>query len=188
MKHLALACALAACGPRNEPQGPGTMPEPVEGTVAGSSPARTTAPPPAPLPIVAEPAEPVAPPPPAAPTHAKIVFAPAKGSTVKGELAVVQGDDDTRIVGQLTGLAKSGSYTLGKRDACVAHKADDDSRRSKALVYGLTFKATKDGTATLSDTSTAIHLDGPLSLMGAIFVVSKTTGSGELACGRVVAD
>jgi hypothetical protein len=189
VKLVALACVLVACTPRNEPKGPGTLPEPVEGTAATSEPSR---PAPAPRPMVmpqgAAPVPVTAPPPEeVAPLQAKIVFVPAKGSAVKGELALVQtSDDDTRVFGTLTGLAKNTAYSFGKRDDCAAHKADDDSRRSKTLVYVLAIKANADGVATIEDTSKAIHLDGPLSLMGAIFVVGKTAASKELACGRVV--
>ena len=188
MKLVALACALAACTPRNEPKGPGTLPEPVEGTVATSAPERprpAPAPAPPPRPVVGAPV-PAPAPPPEPPPRAKIVLVPAKGSSVKGELAILQGDDDTHVSGTLTGLAKNTEYTLGKRDQCAAQKADDDSRRSTTLIYAVTFKANGAGVATVDDTSTAIHLDGPLSLMGAIFVVSKTAASKELACGRVV--
>ena len=115
------------------------------------------------------------------------MLVPAKGSAIKGELSILQGDDDTHVSGTLTGLAKNTEYLLGKRDQCASQKADDDSRRSKTLVYGITFKANAAGVATIDDTSSAIHLDGPLSLMGAIFVVSKGMQGKELACGRVVA-
>jgi hypothetical protein len=188
VKVLALACLLVACTPRNEPKGPGTLPEPVEGTVATSEPARpapasrpaVTAPVQAPTPTTAPPED-------VPPPRAKIVLAPAKGSAIKGELAILQSDDDTHVSGTLTGLAKNTEYLLGKREQCATQKADDDSRRSKTLIYGVTFKTNAAGVATIDDTSTAIHLDGPLSLMGAIFVVSKGTAGKELACGRVVA-
>ena len=182
MKLIAFACVLVACAPRNDPRGPGTLPEPVEGTVATSAPA------PPPRPVVRVPVPAPAPPPDEVPPpRAKIVLLPAKGSAIKGELAILQGDDDTHVSGTLTGLAKNAEYTLGKREQCASQKADDDSRRSTTLVYGVTFKANAAGVATIDDISTAIHLDGPLSLMGAIFVVSKTTAGKELACGRVVA-
>ena len=186
MKLVALTCALVACTPRNDPKGPGTLPEPVEGTVATSA-AERPKPAPAPRPVGGAPVPAPAPPPEAIPPpRAKIVLVPAKGSAIKGELAILQGDDDTHVSGTLTGLAKNTEYTLGKRDQCAAQKADDDSRRSTTLIYAVTFKANGAGVATVDDTSTAIHLDGPLSLMGAIFVVSKTAASKELACGRVV--
>jgi hypothetical protein len=184
VKLFALAL-LVACGPRNEPQGPGTLPDPVEGTVA------TTAPParPAPAPLTSTTLPAPAPPPEeVVPLQAKVVLVAAKGSAIKGELSLLQtSDDDTRVFGTLTGLAKSTAYSLAKRDDCAAHKADDDSRRSKTLVYALALESNAEGVATIEDTSKAIHLDGPLSLMGAIFVVSKTAGGKELACGRVVA-
>ncbi len=184
MKLVAIAWALVACTPRNDPQGPGTLPEPVEGTVATSAPVPPRAPRSIPnAPVVA----PVPPPEEVPPPRAKIVLVSAQGSAIKGELSILQGDDDTHVSGTLTGLAKNAAYTLGKRDQCASQKADDDSRRSSTLVYGVTFKANAAGVATIDDTSTAIHLDGPLSLMGAIFVVSKTTAGKELACGRVVA-
>jgi hypothetical protein len=189
VKRVALACALLGCAPRNDPQGPGTLPEPVEGTVATSEPARAA---PAPRPAFTPPGpapqtNPAPPPEEVAPLQAKVVFVAAKGSAIKGELALVQTDDDTRVFGTLSGLAKNTEYALGKREQCGALKADDDSRRSKTLVYGLAIKANAQGVATIEDTSKAIHLDGPLSLMGAIFVVSKTAAGKELACGRVVA-
>lgn len=187
MKLLALVM-LVACSPRNDPQGPGILPDPAEGTVATSAPPRPT---PAPRPAVAPPVtSPVADAPPdeVVPLQAKLVLVPAKGSAIKGDLALVQtSDDDTRVFGTLSGLAKNTAYSLAKRDDCAAHKADDDSRRSKTLVYALAIKASADGSATVEDTSKAIHLDGPLSLVGAIFVVAKTAGGKELACGRVVA-
>lgn len=187
MRLVALACALVACTPRNDPKGPGTLPELVEGTVATSAPERPR-PAPAPRPIVS-PLQPAPAPPPEAlpPPRAKIVLVPAKGSAIKGELAILQSDDDTHVSGTLTGLAKNTEYTLGKREQCAMQKPDDDSRRSTTLVYAVTFKANRAGVATIDDTSAAIHLDGPLSLMGAIFVVSKTAAGKELACGRVVA-
>ncbi len=191
MKLAVLACALVACSPRNDPQGPGTLPEVVEGPVATTAPTQRPMPVSSPRPAVAAPApdRPTVPPPEEAapPPRARLVLAPAKGSAVKGELAIVQTDDDTRVFGTLTGLARNTSYTLAKRDQCAAYKADDDSRRSKTLVYAVVFKTTADGAASIEDASKAIHLDGPLSLMGAIFVVSKSAGSKELACGRVVA-
>jgi len=184
VKLLALALALVvACAPRNEPQGPGVLPDPQQGTVAAVP---TRLPPPRPRPVETAPTAPEVPPEEVVPLQAKLVLVPAKGSAIKGELALVQtSDDDTRVFGTLSGFAKNTAYSLAKRDDCAALKADDDSRRSKTLVYALALRSNADGTATIEDTSKSIHLDGPLSLVGAIFAVSKTTGGPPLACGRV---
>jgi len=180
---LAALVLLVACAPRNEPQGPGTLPDPALGTVASAP--RPAPPPPRSPPPRVTPTEPA--PEEVVPLQAKLVLVPAKGSAVKGEISLVQAsDDETRVFGTITGLAKNAAYSLAKRDDCAAFKPDDDSRRSKALVYALALQAKADGTASVEDTSKAIHLDGPLALVGAIFVVSKTAGGKELACGRVV--
>lgn len=183
--RVILLAALVACGPRYDPKGPGAMPDPVgtePTTTATPVPSRPAAPPPPPPPADD-------PPPPAetAPPRASLELAAAKGSTVGGTFAFVQVDDETRVIASVTGLAKNGSYMLSKRDHCATGKADDDSRRSNPVVYGLAIKANAMGIARIDDSAKAIHLDGPMSIVGAYFVVSKTAGSAELACGRVIA-
>ncbi len=121
------------------------------------------------------------------PTQASITLAPAKGSKVAGSITIVQGDDDTRLTGTVTGLKKATSYAFGKVDRCFAHKADDDSKRSGGVGYFITIKSDAKGGAAISDASAVIHLDGPQSLVGAIFVVSPSVSGSALACGRVVA-
>jgi hypothetical protein len=184
-----LLALLVACSPRVDPQGPGAMPDPVEGAAPADGTQRlaprSPAPSPSPSPPPA-PAEPAAQPEPPPPPHAQLQLAPVKGSTVSGTFSLVQLDDsETRILGTVTGLAKRATYTLSKRTDCGPHKADDDSRRSAPVIYGVTLTAGSTGVATVNDVSKTVHLDGPLSLEGAIFAISTTAGGKPLACGRV---
>ena len=187
IRGLAIAAVLVGCGPRVDPQGPGALPDVQEGPApetARLEPRKPT-PPPTPAPIADDdgPPKPAEGPPP----HAMVTLAPAKGSRISGEISLVQGEDGTQLVGTLRGLAKNTTYELVRRDACFAFKADDDSKRSNPVVYGFGFTSDKTGAAKISDSAQIVHLDGPMSMIGAIFVVTKTLLSPELACGRVVA-
>ena len=124
---------------------------------------------------------------PDAPPRAVVQLVAANGSTVSGTLSIVQGDDETALIGTLAGLTRSGSYVLSRRDHCAGAPVDDDARRSTAIVYAIAVKADARGGAAVSDHSQVIHLDGPMSLIGAAFAVSRTAGGKALACGRVTA-
>ncbi len=189
IRRSVLLALLVACSPRVDPQGPGALPDPVEGAAPADGTQRIAprsaapAPPPAPPSAPASPAEPEPPPP---PPRAQLQLAPVKGSRVTGTFALVQIDDsETRILGTVAGLAKNATYTLSKRVDCGTLKADDDSRRSAPIVYGVTMTASASGVAKVDDVSRTVHLDGPLSLKGAIFAISTTAGGKPLACGRV---
>jgi hypothetical protein len=188
IRALAIAVVLVGCGPRVDPKGPGALPDVQE----GPAPETTTLPPrkpppPTPAPVADDDAAPAPTPADATPPHATVTLAPAKGSKVLGQLSLVQGEDGTTIVGTISGLAKNTAYLLSKRDQCFAFKPDDDSKRSKVIVYGFGITSDRNGVAKVSDSAQIVHLDGPMSLMGAIFVVTKSILSAELACGRVVA-
>ena len=179
-------CVPHPCGPRVDPKGPGALPEIQEGLAPAPVPRVAPRPPAAaPAPVAADDEPPL--PADAPPPRALVTLAPAKGSKVSGQLSLVQGEEGTALVGTISGLARNTSYALGKRDHCGVFKADDDSRRSNPLVYGIAIKSDGNGVANVSDSAKIVHLDGPMSLMGAFFVISKNASSSELACGRVVA-
>lgn len=131
------------------------------------------------------PDEPSAPPADPVPPHAILVLAPVKGSTVEGQLTLVQLADKTKILGVVTGLANNATYMLAKRDRCLGQPPDDDSRTSNPVIYGVALESDRNGVARVLDDSVALRLDGPLSMLGAYFVVSRTSGGKVLACGRV---
>lgn len=188
IRRCVLLAVLVGCAPRVDPQGPGALPDPVEGAAPAEGaqrlPARSAAPTPAPSPVPVAVVQPEAPPPPG-PTRASLMLKPAKGSKAAGTIAILAADDKTELSGTITGLAKKASYTLGKTDSCFAYKADDDSRRSAAVSYLISIVANDRGEAAVSDSTGVLHLDGPQALPGAIFVVTATRGNAVVACGRV---
>ncbi|MBA3462577.1 MAG: hypothetical protein H0T46_21655 [Deltaproteobacteria bacterium] len=185
-----MALVLVACTPRVDPQGPGPLPDPIEGAAPAEGaerlPARSAAPaaPPPSAPAPAPAIQPTAPPLPG-PTQATLTLKPAKGSKAAGAITILAADDKTELRGTITGLAKKATYTFRKTDSCFAHKADDDSKRSSAVAYVITIVANDKGEASISDSTVVLHLDGPQALPGAIFVVTASRGNAVVACGRV---
>ena len=184
MIRCGLLALLVACSPRVDPQGPGALPDPVEGSAPAEGTERIAPRPAPPPPVPATPAPEQTEPPP--PPHAQLSLSPVKGSTVSGTFSLVQLDDsETRILGTVSGLTKKTTYMLSKRADCGSLKPDDDSRRSAPIIYGVALTADSNGVAKVDDLSKTVHLDGPLSLKGAIFAISTTAGGKPLACGRV---
>jgi hypothetical protein len=187
--RCALLAALVACSPRVDPQGPGALPDPVEGAAPAEGaqhlPPRSPPPGPAAAPLPSQAAVPAEAPPIPGPTQATITLAPAKGSKAAGAITIIAGDDKTELRGTVNGLAKRAVYTFGKADECFAHKSDDDSKRSAAVGYVITITANDKGDAEVKDATVVLHLDGPQALLGAIFVVRANRGNAVVACGRV---
>ena len=123
----------------------------------------------------------------AASAVARVVVAPIGGSTVGGTLVFDSHPGATHVHGTITGLPP-GAYFFGKRDDCALHASDAESERSAKVSYFIGVRAGADGRARIDDTSQYMFLDGPASIIGAIFAVrADADGAQPIACGRLSA-
>lgn len=116
---------------------------------------------------------------------ARVVLAPIGDSTVGGTIVFDSHPGATHVHGTLTGLPP-GAYFFGKRDDCALHASDAESERSAKVSYFIGVRAGDDGKARIDDTSQYMFLDGPASILGAIFAVrADADGAQPIACGRL---
>jgi hypothetical protein len=121
----------------------------------------------------------------AASAVALLVLAPIDSASVGGKLVFDSHPGATHVHGTITGLPP-GAYFFGKRDDCALHASDAESERSAKVSYFIGVRAGADGTARIDDTSQYMFLDGPASIIGAIFAVRPDVdGAQPIACGRL---